>query len=57
MAPTVASWDPGAQARYAVPPQWGASPKNRHDNVFLMEWHCIIPIGSLIELSAPGEGP
>jgi hypothetical protein len=36
---------------------WGASPIDRCDGVVLGEQRGIAPIGPLIELSAPSEGP
>jgi hypothetical protein len=36
---------------------WGASPIDRCDGVVLGERRGIAPIGPLIELSAPSEGP
>jgi hypothetical protein len=40
-----------------VPLPRGASLKNCHDSILLTEWRCFAPVGSLIELDAPGEGP
>jgi hypothetical protein len=40
-----------------MPPFQGGAPKNRHDGILFDEWCYVTPIGYLIGLGAPGEGP
>jgi hypothetical protein len=40
-----------------VPLPQGVSLENCHENNLLTEWRCFAPVGSLVELDAPGEGP